>query len=71
MKGGPDGFEFLLPEHIKQSRPNYKVASVILKAYPADSSLCVVTCLKEYLKRTKPLRGPDTELFLSFIKPYK
>ena len=49
MKEAPDGFEFLLSEHIKQSRPSYKAPSVILKAYPADSSLCVVTCLKEYL----------------------
>ena len=71
MKEAPDVFEFSLSEHIKQSRPGYKTPSVILKAYPADSSLCVVTCLKEYLKRTKPLRGSETKLFISFVKPYK
>ena len=71
MKEAPDVVEFLLSEHIKQSRPGYKAPSVILKAYPADSSLCVVTCLKEYLKRTKPLRGSETKLFISFVKPYK
>ena len=71
MKETHDGFEFLLSEHIKQSRPSYKAPSIILKAYPADSSLCVVNCLKEYLKRTKPLRGSETKLFISFIKPYK
>ena len=57
MKEVPDGFEFLVTEHIKQSRPSYKVPSVVLKAFPTDSSLCVVTYLREYLKRTKPLRG--------------
>ena len=71
MKEAPDVFEFSLSDHIKQSRPGYKTPSVILQAYPADSSLCVVTCLKEYLKRTKPLRGSETKLFISFVKPYK
>ena len=71
MKEVPDGFEFLLKEHMKQSRPSYKVPSVVLKAFPTDSSLCVVTYLREYLKRTKPLRGSQTRLFISCIKPYK
>ena len=71
MKEVPDGFEFLLKEHIKQSRPSYKVPSVVLKALPTDSSLCVVTYLREYVKRTKPLRGLQTKLFISCIKPYK
>ena len=71
MKEEPDGFEFLLTEHMKQSRPSYKVPSVVLKAFPADSSLCVVTYLREYLKRTKPLRGLETKLFISCIKSYK
>ena len=50
MKEIPDGYEFLLPAHIKQSRPGYKVPTVVLRAYPANSSLCVCTCLKEYLR---------------------
>ena len=37
----------------KQSRPSYKALSVVLKAFPVDFSLCVVTYLREYLKRTK------------------
>ncbi len=71
MKEAPDGFEFLPSEHIRQSRPSYKAPSIILKAFEADSSLCVVTCLKECLKRTKSLRGLETKLFISFVKPYK
>ena len=27
--------------------------------------------LREYLKRTKPLRGTETKLFVSFTKPHK
>ena len=71
MKEVPDGNEFLLAAHIKQSRPGYKAPTVVLRAYPANPSLCVCTCLKEYLKRTKPLRGTETKLFVSFTKPHK
>ena len=69
MKEGGTQFEFLLPEHIKQSRPGYKPPSVMLKAYPTDKTLCVVSHMKEYLRRTKPLRGDSTKLFISFMKP--
>ena len=34
MKEGDTFFEFALPEHIKQSHPEYKVPSVLLQAYP-------------------------------------
>ena len=71
MKEGETQFHFLLPEHIKQSRPRYKLPSVMLKAYPTDKTLCVVSHMKEYLRRTKPLRGDSTKLFISFMKPHK
>lgn len=70
MKEGDSFFEFALPEHIKQSPPGYKVPSVLLQAYPADQSLCVFTHLREYLQRTKLLRGTETKLFLSHAKPH-
>ena len=54
MKKVPDGHKFLLTAHIKQSRPGYKTPTVVLRAYPANPSLCVCTCSNEYLKRTKP-----------------
>ena len=52
-----DRFEFVLPEHVKQSRPGYEPPSIMLKTYLADQSLCVFTHMKEYLQRTKPLRS--------------
>ena len=63
VKEGYNLFEFALPEHIKRSRPGYKVPSVLLQ----DQSLCVFTHLKKYLQGTKPLRGTETKLFLSHI----
>ena len=72
MKEVPDGYKFLPTAHIKQSRPGYKAPTVVLRAYPANPSLCVCTCLKAYLKRTKPLRDrTETKLFVSFTKPHK
>ena len=68
---GETQFEFLLPEHIKQSGPGYKPPSVMLKVYPTDKTLRVVSHMKEYLRRTKPLRGDSTKLFISFMKPHK
>ena len=70
MKERNTFFEFALPEHIKQSRPGYKVPSVLLQDYPEDQSLCVFTHFKEYRQRTKPLRGTETKLFLSHVKPH-
>lgn len=70
MKEGDTFFEFTLPEHIKQSRPGYKVPSVLLRAYPEDPTLCVFTHLKEYLQKTKLLRGTETKLLLSHVKPH-
>ena len=70
MKERDSFFEFALPEHIKQSRPGYKVPSVLLQAFPADQSLCVFTHLKDYLQRTKCLRGTETKLFISHAKPH-
>ena len=40
-------------------------------AYPADICLCVVDVMKEYLERTKSLRGDITSLFVTHVKPYK
>ena len=66
-----DSFEFVLPEHVKQSRPGYQPPSIILKAYPEDYKLCVFTHMKQYLKQTKPLRGSETGLFITLVKPFK
>lgn len=71
MKEVPNGFEFVLPEHVKQSRPGYKVPSIMLHAYPVNQSLCVFTHMKEYLKKTESLRGTESKLLISFIKPHK
>ena len=50
-----NGFTFVTVNHLKQSRPGYHNPQ--LKFVPfEDSSLCVVTTCKEYLKRTQSLK---------------
>lgn len=64
-------FIFHMNDLIKQSRPGYRNPDIVLKAYPPDRRLCVYTVLKEYLKRTSPLRLDTQKLILSYIKPFK
>lgn len=70
MKEGDSMVECLLPEHIKQSRPGYTPPTILLKAYPPDASLCVYKHMKEYITRTKSLRGAEKKLLISHTKPH-
>ena len=42
-----------------------------LVSNPADRRLCIYTYLQKYLAVTKPLRGDETKLLISFNKPYR
>ncbi|CAH3187311.1 unnamed protein product, partial [Porites evermanni] len=54
---------FDLLEHIKTSKPNKRKNSIDIHGYLADNALCPLLTLKEYLKRTAPLRGTERKLF--------
>lgn len=57
---------------LKQSRPGNDFSFIELFAFPPDRRLCVFTVLKEYLRRTRVLRGAgETKLLLSYMKPHK
>ena len=43
----------------------------MLLEFVPDRKLCVVTHLREYFKRTEVLRGNNSQLLLSYIKPFK
>ena len=70
MKQDESMFEFLLPEHVKQSRPGYTPPTVILSAFPSDKTLCVFSHMKTYIDCTSTLEGKETKLFISYIKPH-
>ena len=56
---------------VKQTRPGTHVHDHVFQAYLKDPGLCIVACLQEYVIRTKPLRGEETQLLISFVKPHK
>ena len=63
-------YTFQMVDHVKRSRPGIKNPLVELRAFK-DETLCVVTTLKEYLTRTQSLRGSESQLFISYNRPFK
>ena len=63
-------YTFQIVDHLKQSRPGVKNPIVELRPFK-DKSLCVVTTLKEYLTRTQSLRGSESQLFISYTRPFR
>jgi hypothetical protein len=61
---------FQVKELVKQSKPGRHVDDLEFVAYTPDERLCVVSCLHEYIKRTSVIRGQETQLFISFVKPH-
>lgn len=62
---------FCISKPVKQTRPGTHVHDLVFQAYFNDSGLCIVECLQEYVTHTKPLRGEETQLLISFVKPHK
>ena len=54
----------------KRDHLSYRVPPVKLKQC-AEESLCPVRYLKEYIDKTKELRGVTTQLFISPFKPHR
>lgn len=54
-------------------RKNISHQTVEFKVFPSNPKLCVVSTLREYLKRTEPLRqqSGESRLFISTRKPHK
>ena len=61
--------KFTVGDLLKTSRPGVHTGQVVFRAYAPDRRLCVVTVLKEYLRRTLDIRGKETKLLLTCTKP--
>ena len=55
--------KFRIGDVVKQSRPGTHVHELSFKGYAPDRRLCIVTVLREYLKRTLPVRGAEKHCF--------
>ncbi len=64
-------FRLTTTHKLKQTKPGRHIDPIELIEFKEDGKLCVVEHLKEYLERTQKLRGVHTQLFLSFIRPYR
>ena len=62
---------FSISKPVKQTRSGTHVHDLVFQAYFKDPGLCIVECLQEYVIRTKHLRGEETQLLISFVKPHK
>ena len=62
---------FTFDSPLKHSRPGKSAQAVVLKPYTSNVKLCVVTILRDYISRTAPLRGEESRLLISFVKPHK
>lgn len=62
-------FTFAAP--LKHDRPGTSPQRIVLSSYPPNVDLCVVTVLHEYIKQTAPLRGEESRLLISYVRPHK
>ena len=67
----PDGVCFYPNTLAKQSRQGFQIANFFFPSLPGNPLLCPVTTLKAYEERTKTIRGIESRLLISTIKPYK
>ena len=65
-----DSYVFHIDQLVKQSGPSREQPALVIPKFPSHSSLCVVSTLDEYIKRTAPIRGNENQLFISTIKPH-
>lgn len=66
-----DTVHFEIAKLLKTSKPGRHQGHLEFKSYPVDERLCVVTCLRQYLKLTEPIRTGHDPLWLSYTKPFK
>ena len=61
---------FYIPTLLKTSRPTFHQEPLRFKAYD-DKTLCVVTLIDFYVKKTKDLRPEHSTFFISYVPPHK
>lgn len=65
------GFRISIREKLKQTKAGKHLEPIELLAFKDDKRLCIVEHLREYLRKTSPIRKENSQLLLSFTKPHK
>ena len=71
MQLNPEKCVFVIKTLLKTSRPGKHLSSVEFQSYKEDRTLCPVSHIAEYVKRTASLRGTQHGFFISYRKPHK
>ena len=71
MRSHSNGISFLPTALAKQSRQGKPIEEFFFPSFLINSTLCPVHTLTVYLDKSESLRGEETKLFVSFIKPHK
>ena len=56
---------------LKHTRPGTHQGPLEIPAYLQDTNICIKAVLSKYLEMTKDKRGRETQLLISFQKPFK
>ncbi|MEW8548281.1 MAG: tyrosine-type recombinase/integrase, partial [Candidatus Thiodiazotropha sp.] len=65
------GIEIQFSNILKHTKPGRHQGPIMLKAFVENRSICIVSCLREYIKRTEALRGTENRLFITTQPPFK
>ena len=68
MEQTEDKCTFFIVDKVKQSRVGQHVKPLVFVAYPKETTLCVVTHIREYISRTASIRKCQ-QLLISYVKP--
>ena len=71
MRTLANGVAFVPTVLAKQSRQGKPIEEFFFPSLPGNTPLCPVASLQAYLDKTTSLRGEETRLFVSFIRPHK
>ena len=63
--------QFVIPNITKTTRPGFHPEPIFLEKFDQDKRLCVVFYIREYLERTREIRGDVSQLFITYQKPFK
>ena len=70
MYSSDDRIVFRFNSLLKQTRPSFQVAPLVISKFQDNPSLCVYSLLKMYLEQTTTLRTNTTRLLIMVRKPH-
>ena len=65
-----DFVQIAVRDKLKTSRPNYHLEPMVFRKFNENRRLCIYRHLFAYLEHTRDVRGSETQLFVSYLKPH-